>query len=278
MKPAADSAIPYIHEIVKRSGARLLTLHVHPPLVNPMMQPVSWTSTLEQARLEEQAQREGLRVTFSELTPVMLFEEGDILTSIAKTVEKYQIDLIVVGTRGRTGAGKLLLGSTAEGIFRHASCPVLTVGPNSPIAPAKHQPLREIIYATDFNREPSKAASYAIALAQEFQARLTLLHVIPDPKTGELVNAAQLETGAKHLLGKLLPSGAESWCEPEFIVEHGDVGEKILEMAKNKHADLIVLGVQPESGFPGAATHLPIATAHKVVSHAVCPVLTVRNE
>jgi nucleotide-binding universal stress UspA family protein len=67
------------------------------------------------------------------------------------------------------------------------------------------------------------------------------------------------------------------WREPHFVVEHGPIAETVLEVAKERKADLIVLGVHHPSGFPGAATHLPIAIAHKVVTHAECPVLTVRG-
>ena len=70
---------------------------------------------------------------------------------------------------------------------------------------------------------------------------------------------------------------AELWCDPHFAVEHGPIAEKILEAAQQRKADLIVLGVHRASGFPGAATHLPMAIAHKVVTHAECPVLTVRG-
>jgi nucleotide-binding universal stress UspA family protein len=76
---------------------------------------------------------------------------------------------------------------------------------------------------------------------------------------------------------KLVPPEAEMWCELHFAVEHGPAAEKILEVAKQRKADLIVLGVRRPSGFPGAATHLPMATAHKVFTHAACPVLTVRG-
>ncbi|MGA2428419.1 MAG: universal stress protein [Candidatus Acidiferrum sp.] len=273
--PAADAAIPYVREIATRYGANLVTLHVRPPVL--MTPPGSWTSTVEGTAIEEQTQREGLRLAFSDLRPTVLFEDGDIHAGIAAAVENHKIDMIVAGTRGRSGVEKFFLGSTAEEIFRHAFCPVLTVGPNSRIAPARTG-LREILYATDFNRGLSEAASYAVSLAQEFQARLTLIHVIPERKAGELVSAAQLEAGCRELLHKLVPPDAEAWCEPEFVIERGEVAEKILTAAKDRKADLIVLGVHPETGFPGAATHLPIATAHKVVSHAICPVLTVRDK
>jgi nucleotide-binding universal stress UspA family protein len=116
-----------------------------------------------------------------------------------------------------------------------------------------------------------------VSLAQEFQSRLILLHVIPELKAGDLVTAADVAEPAAKLLRKLVPPEAESWCKPEYFVERGDPAEKILEFANLRETDLIVLGVRPEQGVPGAATHLPIATAHKVVSRAACPVLTVRH-
>jgi nucleotide-binding universal stress UspA family protein len=152
------------------------------------------------------------------------------------------------------------------------------VGPHSPSSPAPDGNFREILYATDFSPESEAAASYAVSLAQEFQARLTLMHVISEQKTGELVGAWQLTAPIQQLLRKLVPPEAESWCKPEVIVEKGDAAEKILEVSKQRNTDLIVLGTRAESGFPGAGTHLPIATVHKIVSHAICPVLTVRGQ
>ena len=104
---------------------------------------------------------------------------------------------------------------------------------------------------------------YAISLAQEFQAHLTLLHVVAEEKPGDLVHAAELVGSAGRLLSKLVPPEAEMWCVPHFAVECGLVAETILEVAKQRKADLLVLGVRQPSGFPGAATHLPVATAHK---------------
>ena len=79
------------------------------------------------------------------------------------------------------------------------------------------------------------------------------------------------------MLRNLVPPDAELWCEPKCVVERGDSAEKILDVAGRTTADLIVLGVRKPGGVAGAATHLPIATAHKIVSHARCPVLTVRG-
>ena len=75
---------------------------------------------------------------------------------------------------------------------------------------------------------------------------------------------------------ELVSPEVEIWCEPQYVIEQGDPAEKILEVAERSKADLIVLGVRHSAGVPGAATQLPIATAHKIVAHAKCPVLTVR--
>ena len=273
---AAAAAMPYAQEVVTRYGAGLFVLHVRPPVVNPMTPPASWSATVEAARVEEEKQRETLLAGFPGMHPTIITEEGDMQSSLASAIAKHKIDLLVIGTRGRTGVGKFFLGSTAEEIFRQSSCPVLTVGPHSTL-PVRDGGLPAILYATDFSDKSLAAASYAVSLAQEFHARLVLVHVIPNPKPGELVTAAQTRRSCEQLLQELVPSETGSVCESECVVEVGDAADKILQVAKDKKATVIVLGVRAESGFPGAATHLPIATAHKVVSQAHCPVLTVRG-
>jgi nucleotide-binding universal stress UspA family protein len=134
--------------------------------------------------------------------------------------------------------------------------------------------VREIVYATDLAMDFPAAARYAISLAQENQAHLAVLHVIEDPKTGELVQSRDI-TETK--LRELVPKEAELWCEPACLVEQGDAAEKILEVAERRHADLIVLGARPAKGLLGPGTHLNAGTVHKVVSKAKCPVFTVRG-
>ena len=75
-----------------------------------------------------------------------------------------------------------------------------------------------------------------------------------------------------------MPEEAEAWCKPEVFVERGSpLPTGFSNSPICAESGLIVLGVKPEEGVPGAATHLPIATAHKIVSRAECPVLTVRS-
>jgi nucleotide-binding universal stress UspA family protein len=274
--PAAARAIPYVRRIAKRYQSSLVALHVRPPIVNPMTPPGTWPGEVEAAKAIDREHRQEILESFEGIPTDVVIEEGDILTSFSEAIQKNKVDLVVIGTRGRTGLGKLLLGSVAEEVFRNVSCPVLTVGPHAEL-PQPNGELREILFATDFSPESQGAATIALSLAQEFQARLVLLHVVVPGKPYEMVSWSDVRDSAKELLHKLVPEEAEAWCKPEYFVERGDPAERILDLAKLRCTDLIVLGVQQEKGVPGAATHLPTAIAHKVVSSATCPVLTIRH-
>jgi len=274
--PAGASALPYATEFAKRYGANLFALHVRPSSVNPMTQPSTWQTLSESAQAEMEVEKEMLRKSFPGLRPEVIIEEGDLWTVMSSAIEKNKIDLLVVGTRGRTGMRKFFLGSVAEEIFRQAPCPVLTVGPHSP-GEFRSGRISEILYATDFSPSSTKGAEYALSMAQEFEARLTLLHVIPKQGANDFVIPEMVKESCERLLRNLVPSESELWCEPRFMLEQGLPAEKILEIAYNKKVDLIVLGVHKPTGMPGAATHMPFAIAHKVVAHAPCPVLTVHS-
>jgi hypothetical protein len=101
-----------------------------------------------------------------------------------------------------------------------------------------------------------------------------MMHVIPEQEAGDLVSPTDVSHSVKELLRDAVPVEARGWCNVEYLVKRGNAAEKILETAQHKHSDLIVIDVKKEAGVPGASTHLPISTAHKVVSRATCPVLT----
>jgi nucleotide-binding universal stress UspA family protein len=275
--PAASAALPFAAELARRFGAKVYALHVRPPAVNPMTPPVSWIGLEEAAKTEDEQHRRELVSAFTGIHPEIIIKEGDLWSNLAAVLEEDDIDLIVMGTRGRSGARKFVLGSAAEEILRQVSCPVLTVGPNASASAKRPGELSRILFATDFSPGSNAAAPYAVSLAQECQAYLTLLHVIEEPKAGELVRAEELVSSSTRLMRNLVPAEAELSCVPEYVVEQGVAADKILEVALRCRAELIVLGIRRPSGVPGAATHLPIAIAHKVVSHAECPVLTVRG-
>ena len=267
---AAGAAIPYATTLTKHYGAKLYVLHARPQADWMLASPIVWQGVEEAARIDTEQQKQEILLQFPEIRPEVFIKSGNLWPNLAATIEANDIDLIVIGTRGRLGVAKFLLGSVAEEILRKAPCPVLTVGPYSTERPKTGAEITNILLATDLNRQ-SMAAPYAISLAQEYQARLTLLHVLEPGVVGDLPRSAEL-------LRNLVPSEAELWCVPEYVVESGDVSEKILTVAAQRQVDLIVMGAHQARGMPGAPTHLPIATVHKVVSHAPCPVLTVCAE
>ena len=102
--------------------------------------------------------------------------EGGVWLVLKSVIDEKKIDLLVLGTRGRTGIGKFFLGSVAEEIVRQAHCPVLTVGPHSPSEPPREGRFRQILYATDFSEESLAAAPYAISLTRTSSSVNGLAH------------------------------------------------------------------------------------------------------
>ncbi len=274
---AAAAALPYAGQLAKTFGANLFALHVRAPVINPMTPPAGWPALEKAAAKEDRERGETLRNAFSGIEPTVLMEEGDLWTCLQAVIERRKIDLLVIGTHGRSGVDKFVLGSAAEEILRDVSCPVLTIGPHVPVQPLSKGEFTQILYATSFGAESAAVAAFAVSVAEEFQAKLTLLHVLEDAKAGDVMVPQDLVNSSKRRLADLVPPEAEVWCSADYCVERGKVADKILEVARGRKADLIVMGVHSPTGVPGAATHLGIATAHKVVSQAHCPVLTVRG-
>ncbi len=273
---AARRAQTYATNLANRFAAKLLVVHAKEP-PNYALPPDSWRSLDDAATRNLQELKTSLPQSHPGLRTEFCVGEGSAWQVVESVLEKNNVDLVVLGTRGRTGVGKLLLGSQAEEILRHASCPVLTVGPHSHELTGEEKELREVLYATDFSPESQTAAPYAISVALALGAHLNLLHVVEEPKVGELIHPAEIISSSERLLVSLIPEDIEFWREPRCFAEAGAPDEKILEVAERVHASLIVLGVRKPTGIPGAATHLGTSVAHKIVAAAVCPVLTVKS-
>ena len=287
---ASEAALPYAAAISRRYRSRLHVAHVISPAGYIVPSELAGAVTIEamhQAAVADARERMKTLASGLKTTPCHTYvREGEVWESLSDLVQTHEIDLLIVGTHGRTGVEKLVLGSKAEEILRQATCPVLTVGPKigggdkltaienegKDLAPVEIS-LRQIVYATDFSPESLAAAPFATSLAQEFQSKLTLLHVIEKRKNKN--HQTEPIDLALQRLEKLVPEEASLWCSPRPTVQVGSPADCILQEALDTKADLIVLGVRAASGNLGAATHLPWATAHKVIAQAHCPVLTI---
>jgi len=202
--------------------------------------------------------------------------QGAVWEVLNRIIRQEQVDLIVSGTHGRRALRKVLLGSVAEQIFRYADCMVFTVGPGSYQESRVDDllPNRTFLFLTDFTEASLHALPYAISYANQFGAKLVLLHVLPiAPNPKSLLYTAALQ-GLKDVT-----RNSTLKVKPEFVVEFcpaGPISEKILETAEQLKVDLIIMGLR-RSRHVEASSHAPWATAYEVVCGAGCPVVTTRQ-
>jgi len=271
--PSSQTILSHALDLARHYGAALYTVHVlpHTPFVEAAQPDPEQVANRQMPALMRSA-------SLKDVAHKELIEQGEVQEVLSKLVRKYGIDLVVIGTGGRKGLGKLLLGSVAEEVFRHAECPVLTIGPHATRWEMDGN-LQHILFATDFGPESLHGLPYAISLAEENRARLTLLHValepgvaLPEPVPGALPVLDPDEAAAftENQLRALIPAETQLWHEPEYVVEFGFPAEMIVKIA-GESVDMIVLGVKR----PGALTkHLGEGVAYKVACDAPCPVLS----
>jgi len=200
----------------------------------------------------------------------------DVWSAVEPKLEQLKCDLIVLGTHGRTGLRKILMGSVAERVLRSSAIPDMTVGPAVTRELGGDGKFHRVLLATDFAAGSAEAAGYAMAFAKRDQAELVLLHACKKSKQSKSNKGSELSVAeVMHRLHQMIPCDETLQHRPETLVEYGEAGARIVEVAKRKEADLIVMGVRNRRSV-FAATHLDIGTAHNVVAQAPCPVLTVR--
>jgi len=199
--------------------------------------------------------------------------EGAVAEALLDFAGSRQIDLMVVATHGRSGLGKVLMSSVAEKVFRQSPVPVLTIGPHVRQATHRKAP-RNILVPADFNPASERAVRFAVTLAREHKATLTLLHVLSSAAVNGVSDRAAMEQGIKAKLVELMGRTAAG-VQYSMRVEAGRVETTILEMADKLRADLLVMGVRP---WTGILDRLMWPHAYEVVRESPCPVVTVRGQ
>lgn len=276
----SEAALPFVADLARGYGATVHALHVLLPPMFGYGKPELANAAME--AWEERARKDMDRVA-SQLVGIRyecaIERAAEIWPVVEAFVREREVDLIVLGTHGRTGAQRVLLGSVAEEIFRLAKVPVLTIGPEIRSEPHSGAKFRKILFATDFSAASVSAVGYAFSLAEENNARIYTLHVIPErSQAAESVAGRASAAEAMHRLHGLSSEEDAAWCKPHAIVRYGSAAREIIEVARELSTDLIVIGVRNGDRFLGAMTHVKRATAHNVVAHARCPVLTVAQK
>ncbi|MGA9060288.1 MAG: universal stress protein [Terracidiphilus sp.] len=273
-----DHLMPFALEQAGETGARLILLHVLPSSAAftadavgmPYYDTAGALETAEQMLRPwcEHAGRSGIRCD-------ALVREGLPTPQIAAAVRQFQADRVLLGTRSRSKLGKLLIGSVAEQVLRSVYLPVITVGPEAHL-PVARGGERIVLHATTLRETSRPSAALACQVAAAQKAKLVLLHVLPHiPEMERKGMATGMDSSAMvelRILAEQTGAGCCSAVEP--VVAHGNPSIEILALASERHASLIVLGATHRLAFENLTRD---RTVYRVLAHARCPVLTLRE-
>jgi nucleotide-binding universal stress UspA family protein len=283
-------ALEYAAAMARSYNARVTALHVFAevPVVGPVPPGFEGGMAVSLRNVDREAvaaaaERFVASVAASDVPiETRVVEALNAGNAIAEHGDTLNADLIVMGTHGRTGAARLLLGSTAGHVLRHAGRPVMTVPPHA-AGRAPTMPFRRLLCPVDFSDTSLQALEWSLHLAQESNGHLTVLHAIElPPELHELplalegdvtkVRAATL-AHCRQRLDALVPAGARTSCTVETRVVEGRAHREILRQAASDRSDLIVMGIRGRRPIDVA---LFGSNTNAVLHDAECPVVTVR--
>jgi len=279
-------AFAHAAAIAQWYDAQLTVLHVVPTFEPIQMRgdlgdPVRVITPMPREQvLEEMSRTLNLAAVSPRATPIA--EAGDPQSTIIDQAISKKADLIVMGTHGRRGFKRLLLGSVTEAVLREAPCPVLTV-PQAPASVSEAVTFKRILCPIDFSPSALQALGFALDLARQADGRVTLLHVLEwlaeeEPRASTHFSVPEyrryMVEDAQERLRNLVAEESRTWVEIDDLVVFGRAHREILRSAETKPADLIVMGAQ---GRGGIGLALFGSTTQQVLRGAICPVLTVRG-
>jgi len=279
-------AFAHAAAIAQWYDAQLTVLHVVPTFEPIQMRgdlgdPVRVITPMPREQvLEEMSRTLNLAAVSPRATPIA--EAGDPQSTIIDQAISKKADLIVMGTHGRRGFKRLLLGSVTEAVLREAPCPVLTV-PQAPASVSEAVTFKRILCPIDFSPSALQALGFALDLARQADGRVTLLHVVEwlaeeEPRASTHFSVPEyrryMVEDAQERLRNLVADESRTWVEIDDLVVFGRAHREILRSAETKPADLIVMGAQ---GRGGIGLALFGSTTQQVLRGAICPVLTVRG-
>ena len=214
--------------------------------------------------------------TYNEIQPELVVDEGTAGDVILSLAQEREADLIVMGTHGLRGFDRLMLGSVTDRVMRAASCPVLAVRepPHDLVAAGqeRHNPhrLNRILACTDFSEDSDLALIYAFSAASEYDAELTLLHVLE--KAPRQARTDEEIAEATERLDKVVPPAGLKALKIKTAVRIGKPYQQIIQFAQEAQIDMVTMGVRGRGALDIAVFG---STTYRVMQLGPCPVLTV---
>jgi len=226
-------------------------------------------------KAKQQLQELVKNYTHDEIQPECIVQQGIAADSILAFAEAQKADLIVMGTHGRRGFDHLMLGSVTERVLRNASRPVLAVSRLSHdlIASGKqrdHVHLSRILFCTDFSENSERALNYAISLTADYDAEITLLHVLEHVPSS--ANLEEATAAATEQLDRLVPPEGRKAGKIGTTVLIGKPYQRIIQFARETQADLVTMAVRGRGALDLAVFG---STTYRVLQLGPCPVLAI---
>jgi nucleotide-binding universal stress UspA family protein len=278
----SQHALDHAAAIARWYEARLTLLYVFANLPTMDLPPLVLQDA-DRERLLSDLRRMAAAVPRDVPVEFRIQEAGYVHEEVLAQLGATHADLLVLGTHGRSGFQRLFLGSVTEKVIRKTTCPTLVVPPRAPDVPAGSPiQFRRILCAVDFSASSLDALAYAINVAEESDAQLTVLHVVDFPPmlteepTMAAVDLSRLRqaaaSDAQRKLQELIPEEARTYCTVDTAVVEGRAYREILQQATERQSNLIVMGVHGR----GALDLLVFgSTTHHVIRASTCPVLIV---
>lgn len=281
-KPA-KLVIPYAFKLALVLNLRLIVLHVvkappgfeqWSPAARRSLQSLKTKALLELGKIVRLANENGLMAEHRLLV-------GVPEDSILEAAHNRDVALVAMGTHGKTGWNRLRLGSVAESILRKAPCPILTVRASTAAHISLH-PYRvnisRLLAATDFSAASKAALRTAVELAKRLNAGVLLVHVTEPSGSLQSDPLRVDELSQRHYaqqFQKLISASRGDEVITDKVVITGNPVEVILDQAKHRKTDLIIVGTR---GHRGMRRLVLGSVAEAVVRRATCPVFTVRAQ
>jgi nucleotide-binding universal stress UspA family protein len=216
--------------------------------------------------------------THDEIQPELVVQEGVAADSILSFAQLQKADVIVMGTHGRRGFDRLMLGSVTDRVMRTAPCPVLAASkpPHGSVAAGRERGhvhhLSRILFCADFSENSERALKYAISATAEYDAELTLLHVLEGAPS--LAKTEEAMAVAAERLDKLIPPEGRKTLKIKTAVRIGKTYAQIIQLAEEAQIDLVTMGVRGRGALDVAVFG---STTYRVMQLGSCPVLVVRS-
>lgn len=201
--------------------------------------------------------------------------QGNPAEEIVDFAEEQRVDMIVVGSLGKSGIKRFMLGSVSEKVVRRAKIPVLVVREHK-----EEKPYKQILIAADCSKATEKAVDFGIEIARLNGAKVYAVHVI-DPIFNDLMEEAWAENAyeqfkkiGREAVSYVEEKGKAAGMEVESAVLEGNPAEKIVDFAEEQKVDMIVVGSLGKSGYEQFAIG---SVSAKVLRNAKVPVLIVHD-